>query len=152
MCNFSMLRVCIKQYSYTICSPIKLFSLRYRERIFKMFMFITMTSSSPPDVFLGNGVLKICSKFTGERPCQGAIYWNLSLVWVSPVNLLHIFRALLNVWKRWYMFNFIRQACRNRKNSGRGKGLEVFQKMSDKLVSWLKISFNWNRLKCLEIL
>ena len=25
--------------------------------------------SSPPEVFLGKGVLKICSKFTGEHPC-----------------------------------------------------------------------------------
>ena len=29
--------------------------------------------SSPPEVFLGKGVLKICSKFTGEHPCQNAI-------------------------------------------------------------------------------
>ena len=25
--------------------------------------------SSHPEVFLGKGVLKICSKFTGEHPC-----------------------------------------------------------------------------------
>ena len=25
--------------------------------------------SSHPEVFLGKGILKICSKFTGERPC-----------------------------------------------------------------------------------
>ena len=30
-------------------------------------------SSSRPDVFLGKGVLKICSKFTGEQPCQSVI-------------------------------------------------------------------------------
>ena len=36
--------------------------------------------SSHPDVFLGKGVLKICSKFTGEHGC-------------SPVNLLYIFRT-----------------------------------------------------------
>ena len=29
--------------------------------------------SSHPEVFLGKGVLKICSKFTGERPCRNAI-------------------------------------------------------------------------------
>ena len=43
--------------------------------------------SSPPEVFLLKGVLKICSKFTGEHPCRKvisikllcnlfAIYWN----------------------------------------------------------------------------
>ena len=26
-----------------------------------------------PEVFLGKGVLKLCSKFTGEHPCQSAI-------------------------------------------------------------------------------
>ena len=29
--------------------------------------------SSPPEVFLGKGVLKICSKFIGEHPCRSAI-------------------------------------------------------------------------------
>ena len=29
--------------------------------------------SSPPEVFLGKGVLKICSKFTGEHPCRSMI-------------------------------------------------------------------------------
>ena len=28
--------------------------------------------SSHSEVFLGKGVLKICSKFTGEHPCQSA--------------------------------------------------------------------------------
>ena len=51
-------------------------------------------------MFLGKGVLKIFSKFTGEHPCQGAIskkvalqlYGSRTLAWCSPVNLLHIFR------------------------------------------------------------
>ena len=29
--------------------------------------------SSPPEVFLGEGVLKICSKFAGEHPCRRMI-------------------------------------------------------------------------------
>ena len=29
--------------------------------------------SSSPEVFLGKGVLKICSKFTGEHPCRSVI-------------------------------------------------------------------------------
>ena len=36
--------------------------------------------SSRPEVFLRKGVLKICSKFSGEHP--------------SPINLLHIFGAI----------------------------------------------------------
>ena len=51
--------------------------------------------------FLGKAVLKICSKFTGEHPCQGAISIKLQsnvieialLLGWSPVNSLHIFRT-----------------------------------------------------------
>ena len=42
--------------------------------------------SSPPEVFLGKDVPKICSKFT-EHPCQSKIPMG------SPVNLLHILRT-----------------------------------------------------------
>ena len=57
--------------------------------------------SSPGEVFLAKGALKICSKFTGEHPCQSVtsiksqsnfieiIFWD----GCSPVNLLHIFSA-----------------------------------------------------------
>ena len=34
--------------------------------------------SSLSEVFLGKGVLKICSKFTGEHPCQSAMAWVFS--------------------------------------------------------------------------
>ena len=55
------------------------------------------------DVFLGKGLLKICSKFTGEHPCQSAISINLlcNLIEIAlrhgcSVNLLLlIFRATL---------------------------------------------------------
>ena len=32
--------------------------------------FISKYRSNPPEVFLRKGVLKICSKFTGEQPCR----------------------------------------------------------------------------------
>ena len=38
---------------------------------------LTKNRGSPPNLFLGKGVLKICSKFTGD----------------FPVSLLHIFRT-----------------------------------------------------------
>ena len=47
--------------------------------------------SSHPEVFLLKGVLKICSKFTGEHPCRSIIEITLPHG-CSPVNLLHIFR------------------------------------------------------------
>ena len=61
----------------------------------------TPLRSSPPEGFLGKGVLKICSKFTGEHPCRSVISVKLLCNFIeitlqhgcSPVNLLHIFRT-----------------------------------------------------------
>ena len=55
--------------------------------------------SSPPEVFLGKGGLKICSKLTGEHPCRSLIsiklqrnFYEITLRHgCSLVNLLHIF-------------------------------------------------------------
>ena len=60
-----------------------------------------MIRSSHPEMFLGNGVLKICGKFTGEHPCRSVISIKLLSNFIeialrhgrSPVNLQHIFRT-----------------------------------------------------------
>ena len=57
--------------------------------------------SSHPEVFLRKGVLKICSKFTGENPGRSVISLKLLCNFIeialrhacSSVNLLHIFRT-----------------------------------------------------------
>ena len=50
-----------------------------------------------PEAFLGKGVLKICSKFTGEHPCRSVIATATLLKsnfgMGVPVNLQHIFRG-----------------------------------------------------------
>ena len=54
------------------------------------------------EVFLGKGVLRICSKFTGEHQCQSVISIKLLRNFIeitlrdgfSPVNLLHIFQNI----------------------------------------------------------
>ena len=51
-------------------------------------------------MFLAKGVLKICSKFTGEHPCRSVILIEMQSNFTeialrhgcSPVSLLHIFR------------------------------------------------------------
>ena len=61
----------------------------------------TKNKSNHPEVFLGKGILKICSKFTGEHTCRSAISIKLLCNFIeialrhgcSPVNLLHIFRT-----------------------------------------------------------
>ena len=53
------------------------------------------------NMFLRKGVLKICSKFTGEHPCRSVISIKLPCNFIkialrhgcSPLNLLHIFRT-----------------------------------------------------------
>ena len=54
--------------------------------------------TDPPQVLLEKGVLKICSKFTGEHPCESVTSIKLQSSFIeitirhgcSPVNLLHI--------------------------------------------------------------
>ena len=73
------------------------FNLMRTGRIFQDGVF--SFSSSRAEVFWKKGVLKICSKFTGEHPCRCAISIKLLCNFIeialwhgcSPVNLLHIF-------------------------------------------------------------
>ena len=78
----------------------------------------TISRSGRPGLFLRKGILKICSRFTGEHPCRSVISIKLLCNPVeialqhgcSPVNLLHIFRTpflkntsvrpLLNILKK----------------------------------------------------
>ena len=60
-------------------------------KIFKFLWGVRSIRSSHSEVFLGKGVLKICCKFTGERPCRSAISIKLQIC--SPAYLLHIFRT-----------------------------------------------------------
>ena len=53
-----------------------------------LFLQDTNIRSSRPEVFFRKGVLKICSKFTGEHPCQ-----IVSPHGCSPTNLWCIFRT-----------------------------------------------------------
>ena len=72
--------------------------------------------SSRPEVFLSKGVLKICSKFTGEHPCQSAISVKLLCNFIeitlrhgcSLVNLLYIFRTpFLKNASRWLLLEIV---------------------------------------------
>ena len=69
-------------------------SLLYHNEKFKR----SYIRSSRQELFLGKGVLKICSKFTGEHPCQSVISIKLLCSFIEitlqhgcfPVILLHI--------------------------------------------------------------
>ena len=80
--------------------------------------------SSPSEVFLVNGVLQICSKFTGEHPYRSPISMKLPSNFIeialrngcSPVNLLHIFRkAFPNDISGWLLLlNVIESSVNDR--------------------------------------
>ena len=58
-----------------------------------------MSRNSPPEVFLGKDVLKVCSKFTREQPCRRMIsiklqstflyehLWKAASEWVKQANI-----------------------------------------------------------------
>ena len=61
--------------------------------------FMSRFRSSPPEVFLGKGVLEIHSKFTGKHSCRSANsiklyvkHWNCTSAWVFSSKFEHIFR------------------------------------------------------------
>ena len=73
-----------------------------------------MFRSSHPEVLLVKGILKICSKFTGEHLCRRAISIKLLCNFIeialrhgcSTVNLLHIFRTRsLKNTSGWLLLN-----------------------------------------------
>ena len=75
------------------------------------FKSILLTRSSLPEVFLGKGVLKICSKFKGQHPCRSVIstklLCNLS-AWVFSCKSAAYFQfVIFNLWKipwNWIAF------------------------------------------------
>ena len=68
---------------------------------------------------------------------------------------LHFSILPMEIWSIGYIlvYDFVleRQACRNEKNS-EGGCWKFIKIMLTNLVSWLGGWFNWNRLKCPEIL
>ena len=72
-----------------------------KENWVTLLQFYLTFTSTPLEVFLEYGVLKICSKFTWEHQCRSVISIMLlcNVIEItlrrgcSPVNLLHIFRT-----------------------------------------------------------
>ena len=58
--------------AYT-ASPIKVKFAKQEKQGLNISQALPQLRSSPPEVFLGKGILKICSKFTGERPHRRVI-------------------------------------------------------------------------------
>ena len=63
--------------------------------------------SNLPEVFLGKGVRKICSKFTGEHPTLLCNFIEIALRHgCSPVKLLLIFRTIFpKITPGWLLLN-----------------------------------------------
>ena len=54
--------------------------------------------SSRPEVFLGKGVLKICSKFTGEQQCRSVIHTS---VWLFSCKFAAYFQNTFFIEHLW---------------------------------------------------
>ena len=96
--------------------------------------------SCRPEVLLGKDVLKICSKFTGQHPCQSAISIKLQNNFIeialrhgcSVVNLLHILRTSFPKNSSGWLFLKIVQLKKNLikwKNFQNGLSLWKLQEM-----------------------
>ena len=58
--------------AYT-ASPIKVKSAKQEKQGLNISYALPYLRSIPPEVFLGKGALKMCSKFTGEHPCRSVL-------------------------------------------------------------------------------
>ena len=54
-------------------NPVSILKREFQKTKKYSFFYLEVDRSSPSKVFLREGVLKICSKFTGEHPCRSAI-------------------------------------------------------------------------------
>ena len=92
-----------------------------------LMMLLDMYRSNHSLVFLGTGVLKICSTVTGEHPCRSAISMKLLCNFIeialrrgcSLVNLLHIFRI------SFYKNTYGRAACVVQKDDQAGSFRDI---------------------------
>ena len=96
--NFTFFWNIRKILNYLELSPI-IFTIKNLVKVSKLFLLSpcccmeeTKNKSSHPEVFLGKVVLKLCSKFTGEHPCQSAISVKLLCNFIE-ITLQHGFRV-----------------------------------------------------------
>ena len=101
--------------------PSRMFSYIWLSTLYKEIGAKRATISSFPEVYIGNGVLKICSKFTIELPCPSVISIKLQSNFIeiilrhgcSPANLLHIFRIFFLIIPLTGYFCFFWNSFRN---------------------------------------
>ena len=91
----------VRDKDYKDLTILVFFFIYFSFCIFSAVLALVTFRSIHPEVFLGKGVLKICSKFRGEHPCRSSISMKLKSNFFeiklrhgcSPVNLLYIFRT-----------------------------------------------------------
>ena len=81
--------------------------LKYLQWKWLLFIYpmLPVFRSSHPEVFFRKGVLKICSKFTGEHPCRSAIsiklLWNCTSAWVFSCKFASYFQNTFSKEHLW---------------------------------------------------
>ena len=83
-----------KQLFYTTFKVYNVIRLSSRISLFLCFLQVVKSRSNQSEVFLGKGVLKIYSKFTGENPYRSAkqLYWHHSSAWVFSCKFAAYFQ------------------------------------------------------------
>ena len=111
--NISSLTLMVLYIQTYICRLIKSYKGRQKSDLLVLLFYkYIIHRNSHLEVFLRKGVLKICSKFTGEYPCRSVISINLQSNFIevalqhrcSPLNLLHYFRTLFSGNTSGWMF------------------------------------------------
>ena len=105
-------------------------------------MEITFTPGNFPDVFLGKGVLKICSRFTGEHPCRSVIsikllwnkvakqlYWNHTAAWVFSCKFAAYFQITFSLEHLW-------MAASEKNESNKGEILPQRRPSCSWIICW----------------
>ena len=98
--------------------------------------------SNRPEVFLRKGILKICSKFTGEHPCRSDGYFQVIITPRNKARLLSFkssfFKKLL--WKNsqksssyWAFLQIVRPTLL-REDSVTGDFMEILLNFSEQLL------------------
>ena len=69
-------RLCLRYKNFhgqMYSNPVSILKREFQKTKKYSFFYLEVDRSSPSEVFLREGVKKICSKFTGEHPCRSAI-------------------------------------------------------------------------------
>ena len=92
----------------------RVFSFREQISLVLAMCLLTRFGSSHPEVFLGQGVLKICSNFTGEHLCRSVISIKLQSICWRRILKYYVEERIFNTYT-CFLYLFFETCTRNLK-------------------------------------